>query len=95
MTNREALLRLATDKDDCLALTSLCENNAEIIGAAMIRYFEIGKVAEKAESVVMHRVAGHARSYEAHEDPDQWLSQSLNSECDRLRNEAIYEKAGR
>jgi hypothetical protein len=95
MTNREALLRLATDKNDPLAFTSLCENNAETIRITVIRYFESGPVSEKAESVVMHRVAEHARSYETRQDPDEWLTQYLSSECDRLRNEAIQEKAGR
>jgi hypothetical protein len=95
MTNREALVRLAANKNDRFALLSLRENNAEIIRITVIRYFESGPVSEKAESVVMHRVAEHARSYETQQDPDQWLTQSLSSECDRLRNEAIQEKAGR
>jgi hypothetical protein len=52
-------------------------------------------VSEKARSVVMQRVAEHARSYHTDQDPDQWLAKSLNSECDRLRNEEIQVKAGR
>jgi hypothetical protein len=95
MTNREALLRLSTDKNDALAFTSLCDNNAEVIRITVIRYFESGPVSENAQSVVMRRVAAHARSYETRQDPDQWLTQFLSSECDRLRNEAIQEKAGR
>ena len=62
---------------------------------AIIRYFETGPVSEKAQSEVMRRVAERARSYESEQDPDQWLAQSLNSECDRLRNEAIQEKANK
>jgi hypothetical protein len=95
MTNRDALIRLATDKHDALALTSLCATNAELIRSAVARYFESGTVSEKVRSVVMQRVAEHARSYHTDQDPDQWLAKSLNSECDRLRNEEIQVKAGR
>jgi hypothetical protein len=95
MTNRDALIRLATDKHDALALTSLCATNAELIRLAIARYFESGAVSEKAQSLVMQRVADHARSYHTDQDPDQWLAKSLNSECDRLRNEEIQVKASR
>ena len=95
MTNREALLRLSTDKHDRTALTSLCENNAEIIRTAISRYFETGKISENAGPVVMQRVADHARSYEPKEDSDKWIAERVKTECDRLRNEAIQEKASR
>ena len=95
MTNREALLRLAADKNDALALTSLSTTNAEIIRSAIARYFESGTVSEKAHSTVMQRVAERARSYQSDQDADQWLAKSLNSECDRLRNEAIQAKASK
>src|SRR5256885_2271845 len=95
MTNREALLRLSTDKHDRTALTSLCENNAEIIRTAISRYFETGKISEDAGPVVMQRVADHARSYEPKEDSDKWIVERMKTECDRLRNEAIQEKANR
>jgi hypothetical protein len=95
ITNREALLRLAADKNDALAMTSLCNNNAELIRASIVRYFASGAVSEKAQPAVMQRVAEHARSYHSELDADQWLAKSVNSECDRLRNETIREKAGR
>jgi hypothetical protein len=95
MTNRDALIRLATDKHDALALTSLCATNAELIRSAVARYFESGTVSERVRSVVMKRVAEHARSYHTDQDADQWLAKSLNSECDRLRNEEIQVKASR
>ena len=95
MTNRDALVRLATDKNDALALTSLSGTNAELIRSAIARYFESGAVSEKARSVIMQRVAEQARSYHSDQDPDQWLAKSLNSECDRLRNEAIQTKANK
>jgi hypothetical protein len=95
MTNRDALIRLATDKHDALALTSLCATNAELIRSAIARHFESGVVSEKVRSVVMQRVAEHARSYHTDQDPDQWLAKSLNSECGRLRNEEIHFKASR
>jgi hypothetical protein len=95
MTNRDALIRLATNKHDAVALTSLCATNAELIRSAIARYFESGTVSEKVRSVVMQRVAEHARSYHTDQDPDQWLAKSLNSECDRLHNEEIQVKAGR
>jgi hypothetical protein len=40
-------------------------------------------------------MADHARLYEDSEDPDVWLADCANTECDRLRNEAIREKANR
>jgi len=95
MTNREALLRLSADKHDRTAMTSLCENNAELIRTAISRYFETGKVSENAGRVVMQRVADHARSYEAKDDSEKWIAERVNTECDRLRNEAIQEKANR
>ena len=95
ITNREALLRLAIDKNDAIAMTSLCNNNAELIRASIVRYFASGAVSEKAQPAVMQRVAEHARSYHSELDADQWLAKSVNSECDRLRNETIREKAGR
>jgi len=95
MTNRDALLRLASDKNDAAAIAALRENNAEAIRAAIARFFESGAVSEKAQSVVMQRVADHARSYHTEQEPDQWLTKSLNTECDRLRNEAIQAKANK
>jgi hypothetical protein len=95
MSNREALLRLAADKDDAPALTWLCEHNAEVVHAAMSRYFGAGPVSEKAQPMVMQRVADHARTYETGDDADQWLAQCVQSECDRLRNETIQEKANK
>jgi len=40
-------------------------------------------------------MADHARSYERSEDPDAWLARCANTECDRLRNEAIRDKANK
>ena len=93
MTNREAIQRLSVNKYDRLAVRSLHENNAGIIRAAIGRYFGAGPVADKAESALMQRVADHARLYEHPEDPDAWLARCANTECDRLRNEAIWQKA--
>jgi hypothetical protein len=95
LSNRDALMRLATDKNDAVALTSLSATNAELIRSAIARYFESGAVSEKAQPVVMQRVAEQARSYHSDQDADQWLAKSLNSECDRLRNEAIQAKANK
>ena len=93
MTNREAIQRLAVNKHDPVAVTSLHDNNAAIIRAVIARYFGSGPIADKAESALMQRVADHARLYEHPEDPDAWLARCANTECDRLRNEAIWEKA--
>jgi hypothetical protein len=43
----------------------------------------------------MQRIADHAGSYEHQENPDEWLAKCANTECNRLRNEAIHEKANR
>jgi hypothetical protein len=93
MTNREAIQRLAVNKHDPVAVISLHDNNAAIIRAAIARYFGAGPVADKAERALMKRMAAHARLYEHPEDLDAWLTRCANTECDRLRNEAIWEKA--
>jgi hypothetical protein len=95
MTNREAILRLSVNTGDGLATTSLHDNNAKAIRAAVTRYFGAGPVADKAERVLMQRMADHARSYEQQEDAGDWLARCVNTECDRLRNEGIHDKANR
>ena len=74
MTNHEALLRLSVDKNDHLAVTSLHENNAEIIRTTVMRYFGSGTAAENVEFELMKRMADHARLYEDSEDLDVWLA---------------------
>lgn len=93
MTNHEALVRLSVNKNDRIAMTSLHDNNAEIIRTTLIRYFITGAVADKAEPLLMRRIADHARLYEDAENADTWLAKCANTECDRLRNEGIREKA--
>jgi hypothetical protein len=93
MTNREAIQRLSVDTADPVAMTSMRDNNAEVFRAAITRYFGVGPVADEAEPALMLRMAGRARSYEVQENPDEWLARCVNSECDRLRNEAIHAKA--
>ena len=95
MTNREAILRLSVNTGDGLAMTSLRDNNAKVIRAAVTRYFGAGPVADKAEGALVQRMADHARSYEHQENAEEWLARCANTECDRLRNEGIHEKANR
>jgi predicted RNA polymerase sigma factor len=95
MTNREAIQRLSVNSHDDLAVTSLHDNNVEVIHAAITRYFQAGPVADKAEFALMLRMADHARLYQHPEDPDAWLARCANTECDRLRNEAIRDQANR
>ena len=93
MTNHEVLLRLSVDKHDHLAVMSLHDNNAEIIRTTLIRYFGKATVRNNVECALMQRMADHARLYEDPEDPDAWLARCVNTECDRLRNEAIRDEA--
>ena len=95
MTNREAILRLSVDSADRLAIASLHDNNAEIIRAALTRYLGSGQVADNTELVLVQRMANHARSYQHQENADEWLVKCATTECDRLRNEAIHDKANR
>lgn len=95
MTNLEAIQRLSVNKDDHIAVTSLHDNNVAIIRTVVTRYFGAGPIADKAESALMERMADSARSYEPQESPVKWLTRCADTECDRLRNEAIYEKANR
>jgi hypothetical protein len=95
MTNREAILRLSANTGDGPAMSWLREHNSKVIRAAITRYFGAGPAADKAEDVLMQRMAANARSYEAQENADEWLARCANTECNRLRNEAIHEKANR
>jgi len=95
MTNREAILRLSVNTGDGLAMTSLRDNNAKAIRAAVTRYFGAWPGADKAERVLMQRMGDHARSYEQQENAEDWLARCVNTECDRLRNEGIHDKANR
>jgi hypothetical protein len=95
MTNREAILRLSANTGDGPAMTWLRENNSKVIRGVVTRYFGTGPAADKAEGALMQRMAESARSYEAQENADEWLARCANSECNRLRNEAIHEKANR
>jgi len=95
MTNHEALLRLSADQNDHLAVMSLRDNNAEIIRTTVMHYFGSGTAAENVEFELIKRMAEHARLYEDSEDLDVWLARCTNTECDRLRNEAIRDQANR
>jgi hypothetical protein len=95
MTNREAILRLSVNTGDSLAMIWLHDTNTEVIRTVVMRYFGVGPVADWAASVLMQRMADHARSYEHQENPDELLAKCANTECNRLRNEAIHEKANR
>ena len=93
MTNREAILRLSINTGDTLAITSLHRNNGDVIRCAVTRYFGEGPVADKAEGLLMQRMANQARSYQQQENPDVWFANCANQECDRMRNEAIHDRA--
>ncbi len=93
MTNREAILRLSVNTCDGLAISSLRDNNAKVIRSVVTRYFGAGPVADKAECELMHRMADHARSYDRRENADEWLARCATAQCDRLRNEAIHDRA--
>jgi hypothetical protein len=95
MTNREAILRLSANTGDVPAMTWLRENNSKVIRGVIARYFGAGPAADKAEGLLMQRMADSARSYDALENADEWLARCANTECNRLRNEAIHEKANR
>jgi hypothetical protein len=93
MTNREAILRLSIDTGDAPAMTSLHDNNAEVIRVAVAHYFGSGPVANNAARTLIQRMAERARSYDRQENPDKWFARCANIECDRLRNEAIHDRA--
>jgi hypothetical protein len=95
MTNHEVLLRLSINQHDHMAVASLHDNNAKIIRTTVIRYFGTGTVPNNGEGTLMQRMAGHARLYERSGNLDAWLARCANTECDRLRNEAIRDKANR
>jgi hypothetical protein len=93
MTTREAIRRLSVNASDCLAQSWLHHNNIEMIRAVVTRYFGTGPAADKAEYLLLQRIAERAHSYMRPEDPDQWLAKCAATECDRLGKEAIRDKA--
>lgn len=93
MTDREAIRRLSVNAGDFSAVSWLHHNNTEIIHGVVARYFGTGEAADRAECVLTQRIAERARSYERQENPGEWLARCASSECDRLRNEAIHDKA--
>jgi len=95
MTNHEAILRLSVNTGDVPAMNWLRDNNRTVIRAVITRYFGDGPRADQAEGELMQRLAEHARSYDRQESPDKWLARCVDTECNRLRNEAIHEKANR
>jgi len=95
MTNREAILRLSVNAGDGAAITSLHENNLDPIRIALARYFGAGPAAQRMESELIQRIVDRARSYDNQENADIWFAKMTNFECDRLRNEGIFEKANR
>ena len=76
-------------------MTFLRENNREVIHGIITRYFGAGSAADKAEGVLIQRMAENARSFEPQENAEEWLARRANTECNRLRNEAIHDKANR
>ena len=95
MTNREAILRLSANTGDEPAMAWLRDKNSKVIRGVIARYFGAGSEADSTEGVLMQRLAENARSYEAQEDADEWLARCAYTECNRLRNEAIHERANR
>ena len=95
MTNHEALLRLSVNRYDNLAVASLRDNNSDMIRATVIRYFGTESVASNLEFALARRMASFARLYEPSENAEAWLTRCANTECDRLRNESIRDKANR
>jgi hypothetical protein len=95
MTNREAIRRLSVNAGDCSAAAWLHHNNIEVIHAVVMRYFGTGPDAERAEFMLMQRLSERARSFEPQENPDEWLTRCVAAECNRLRNEAVHDKANR
>src|SRR5260370_39346933 len=95
MTNREAILRLSVNTGDGPAMTSLHDNNTKAIRAAVARYFGVGPVADKAESVIMQRTANHARYYKRQANPEGSLARRVNTQCDSLRDGGLHDKTAR
>jgi hypothetical protein len=95
MTNREAILRLSANTGDEPAMAWLRDKNSKVIRGVIARYFGAGPEADSAEGLLMQRLAENARSYEAQENADEWLVRCTNTECNRLRNEAIHHRANR
>src|ERR1700680_2081993 len=67
MANREAILRLSINTGDTRAITWLHSNSGDVVGGTIPCASGAAHVAEKAEGLLMQRMANQARSYELQE----------------------------
>jgi len=93
MTDREAIRRLSLNCADCLAMSWLQFNHNAAIHAIVARVFGRGPAAGKAEYDLMQRIAARARSFDGHENSEEWLLKCAVSECRILHKESNPSRA--
>ena len=88
MTNEEAILRLACDMEDTLALVAIAEYNGKVLKATVTRYFVDPEIREKALLTLLIRISWRAKYFvQGHDVADIWIEACAEMECRRLRNE--------
>ena len=89
MTNEEAILRLARDRDDKPALIAIAENNENALKSAIRRHFSGRATCKKALITLLIRISWRAEYYVlGHDSADRWIEHCVHLECRRLQNEA-------
>lgn len=89
MTNEEAILRLARDSDDEIALIAIAENNENTLKAAIGRYFSGRTTCRKALNTLLIRISRRAKYFVLGQDEaDRWIEHCTQLECRRLQNES-------
>jgi hypothetical protein len=88
MINEEAILRLAGDTDDKLALIALAENNLSILKTTIKRHFS-GRVMQKRALIsLLIRISWRTKYFvREHDDADKWIEVCAELECRRLQSE--------
>jgi hypothetical protein len=88
MTNEEAIQRLVYDGEDTMTLIAIAKNNANVLKAAVTRYFTGSEVCEKALLILPIRISRRVKYFvRGHDVADLWIEECVEMECRRLRNE--------
>jgi hypothetical protein len=84
----EALLRLAEDQEDAVALITVFQENREAITAEVTRWLGTDAKYDEASKDVLLKIGENARCFNPQvHDARKWVSECAYHECARLRLE--------
>jgi hypothetical protein len=82
ITNEEAILRLAQDKNDAEALMAVAENSSDALNAAVERHFAGRERRKKALLTLLVYISWHAKEFvPEQQDACQWVAEFANTWC--------------